>query len=60
MSEPSWACTEPHCDGAELIMLKTMICSFTDGEKVAASLSQASLTVNNAFFHLDLSPCSFV
>lgn len=36
------------------------ICSFTDGEKVAASLSQASLTVNNSLFHLDLSPCSFV
>lgn len=43
-----------------LIILETLICSFTDGEKVAASLSQASLTVNNSLFHLDLSPCSFV
>lgn len=43
-----------------LIILNTRICSFTDGEKVAASLSQASLTVNSSLFHLDSSPCSFV
>lgn len=50
----------PHCDGALFSYAETMTCSFTDGEKVAASLSQASLTVNNSLFHLDLSPCSFV
>lgn len=33
-----------------LILLKMMICSFTDGETVAASLSQASLTVNYSLF----------